>query len=758
LRALAGTGHDGDVLANEIANLEPQARRALMVAALGAGRLGPEELGVSPVAIGELTRRFLIDVERGVALVHDLVREALPVDGKPEAYREVARALLERPNRSPLDLVAAIQALQAAGDAFDAWEIYRAQLRELVGGGVAHLLLDTLAHLRDVLPQERFAIDLARARTLLARSRVADAQALLEKVIATSAGRSSARALGLLGTTLERAGRLRRAEDVFRDALARASDARERFEIMVELANLRSLRGDGASARALLDEASRLRPSASAHEQRRHRHALIVSWVYDERYAEAARVPDVEAAGRSFELRALALLARAESEDLDGAKRLLDELRAGDGDDPALVPYDGLLRVLQGDVRAARNHLERAANGLEADDDRALALLAGHYLGHALLVLGEPDAAAKVLERLTARAAEAEMDSTEAHNRGVAALAAVEAGRLDDALAIASKLDGAGIPARARFWAGVVKGKVLALRGDPAAARAAIEVAVAAVPGADRDVADGLATLELAEIELLGGDPARAAQLASAAAHRHAAAGRRWLEARALVTRGLALASTKSPADGMLAARDFAAAYAIAEPRGHAGVLARIAVGAASLHTRDHDRATADAELDEVLAAAPGPSTSIDLQLLRAARATTPPPGALLGIEKLMTALGLRTDPPPCDLVVDLSRHAITAPNTGRVVRGHPVTAALLAHLVEHDGVDAEALYLQVWRGREYHALRHRNTVYVGICRLRRALEHLLPGRTVIETTPAGWRLAEGVRASVLDHGSHVSP
>jgi len=754
LRALAGPGADGDVLAAELAGLAAPARRALLVAALGDGRLAADELGAPPETIAELTRRFLVDDERGVALVHDLVREALDASAaqRAVAHREVAAALLRRgAPRAALDVVAAIEALVAAGDHAEAWRAYQRCLRDLVGGGVAHLLLAALAAMHAALPDERLAIDLARARTLLARSRVADAHALLERAVHTPAGRRSARCLGLLGTALERAGRLRRAEEVFRDALAVAEDGRARFEIMVELANLRSLRGDGGSARALLAEARRQRPAATGHERRRHRHAVIVSWVYDERYAEATRATDGAGASsnRSFELRALELLARAESDDLAGARRLLEDLRAGGDDDPALVPYEGLIGVLAGDVLGARAALERGHRELEADSDRALALLAGHYVGHALLALGEPDEATAVLDRLTARAAEAEMDSTEAHNRAVAAIAALEAGRLDEASARALRLDAPGIPVRARFLGGVVRGRLLALGGDVAGGRAAIEVAVAAVPGADRAMVEGLATLELAELELLGGDPARAHALASDAAHRYATAGRRWLEGRALVARGLALASTGEPGDRTLAARDLAAAWAIAEPRGHAGLLARIAVGAAAVRIAGGARGDAVAHLDEALAAARGPMTGLDVQLLRAARASACPAGVPVGLERLVTALGLRGG--RHDLIIDLSRHLIAAPTTGRSVRGHPVAAALLADLVAHDpdGVDAETLYLRVWGGREYHALRHRNTVYVGICRLRRTLERILPGRTVIETTPAGWRLADGVRAAL---------
>ncbi|MCB9560131.1 MAG: helix-turn-helix domain-containing protein [Kofleriaceae bacterium] len=224
----------------------------------------------------------------------------------------------------------------------------------------------------------------------------------------------------------------------------------------------------------------------------------------------------------------------------------------------------------------------------------------------------------------------------------------------------------------------------------------------------------------------------------------------------------------------MLAGRALAAARALAEPAGYGGVQARIALVDAALRRAGDDDAGAIATLDAALAVAPTPMTSLDTQLLRAARAGHAPAGLPDGLERLVAALGFRGAPRyqvrgrdghvaaasvarvpvgEHDLVVDLPRHAIEAPLLGRGVRGHPVGCALLAQLVEHDpvGVGAEPLYLGVWRGREYHPLRHRNTVYVGISRLRRALAEVLPGRTVIETTPTGWRLARGVRAVVID-------
>src|SRR5262249_25474524 len=90
------------------------------------------------------------------------------------------------------------------------------------------------------------------------------------------------------------------------------------------------------------------------------------------------------------------------------------------------------------------------------------------------------------------------------------------------------------------------------------------------------------------------------------------------------------------------------------------------------------------------------------------------------------------------------------APASRREMTGRPLLCALLAHLTPDEGQSAEHLFYEVWGGREYHPLRHRNTIYVAITRLRRALQDLLPGREVIETMPRGWRLTSGISRCVI--------
>jgi hypothetical protein len=119
------------------------------------------------------------------------------------------------------------------------------------------------------------------------------------------------------------------------------------------------------------------------------------------------------------------------------------------------------------------------------------------------------------------------------------------------------------------------------------------------------------------------------------------------------------------------------------------------------------------------------------------------------GYAPLLARLG-NVSRAPFELELELASGTI-ASSDGRSVKGRPITCALLARLISAGGsvVDAETLYRDVWGGREYHPLRHRNTVYVGVNRLRRALKELIPSGDPIETVPSGWRLAPTLRSRV---------
>lgn len=106
------------------------------------------------------------------------------------------------------------------------------------------------------------------------------------------------------------------------------------------------------------------------------------------------------------------------------------------------------------------------------------------------------------------------------------------------------------------------------------------------------------------------------------------------------------------------------------------------------------------------------------------------------------------------ELFIEPERGMITRGGdpTGAAIVGRPLLAALLAALLiaPTEGASAERLFYDVWGGREYHPLQHRNTIYVAIGRLRQAIRELLPGREIIETAVGGWRLSEVVSVCII--------
>jgi DNA-binding winged helix-turn-helix (wHTH) protein len=172
----------------------------------------------------------------------------------------------------------------------------------------------------------------------------------------------------------------------------------------------------------------------------------------------------------------------------------------------------------------------------------------------------------------------------------------------------------------------------------------------------------------------------------------------------------------------------------------------------------------------------------LDIQLLRAALDPTADGDAVLpGIRGLVSFLGLSAGPrfelldrhgrravteadiereiERRDILVDIATATITVKG-GDVLKKRPTVCAVLARLIaaQSQGVDAETLYCDVWGAKEYQPLKHRNTVYVTLNRVRRSMEDLLPGKTVIEKVPAGWRIADEVDAAAVQRIEQDAP
>jgi tetratricopeptide (TPR) repeat protein len=494
--------------------------------------------------------------------------------------------------------------------------------------------------------------------------------------------------------------------------------------------------------------------------------------------------------------------------DRTGAK----SVQAGALRETVLAGYRGVVDYHAGDLPAAASALDRAFVHLTAHADHTLGSIAGYYLVRTLLARGEISAAIDAAAKIGRLATSAELDTLAPHGRAAHAEALLEADRVAEGRAAAESALAAPRRSDQTAWiATVVLARIAAADGDVGLARRLLAAAESggldawdkgdvdtetgtpvlspglepAAVGLDPATIDdsgpeyasiftaaiearsAALSVEGAWVELLGGDPASAAAKASAALTHYSTTGRRGLEARAAVLRALAMIARGGDRTEVTALVDRAAD--LAAPTGHVRVLALVGLARAALaarrgappgsavggiapdlrHTEGRALAAALAEVEP----APGLRALLSsLGLVSGLRYRVLGRGGtrVIGdteIERLRTAHRL---------VVEPARAAITAtigPNDIRVDRGRPLACELLAALVEAQGgvVPAETLFLGVWGGREYHPLRHRNTLYVAIKRLRTTLRDLLgEDREIVETAAGGWRLADGIDAIVV--------
>jgi DNA-binding response OmpR family regulator/tetratricopeptide (TPR) repeat protein len=647
-----------DPLGATIDALTPAERAALVHASSLRGALAPEELAeaIGPGAgdaLAALKRRFLVDLDRGIVLVHDLVRDALEARTTPEERREAAawaaHLLTGRFTTDPaghvLDGVGAVAQLVAAGDPEGAWGLAQVAYRQIAAAGLDHLLLPVLVELREALPAARLDIDILRARVLVRRSHILEADRVLRQ--AHPPGGGSVRYLLLVGLAAQHLGEPARAQATYEQALAAASSEGERDAARLALAVLSAWQGDHDRVVALAADAAD-RPGAPAKQRARWRWTLMLDAVLHMRFEEAAALgrrtlADLDDAPRSDDLRLMvamvSTLAHAESRDVAGARRIYEAEVA-----PAVVSgtlrvqlatlYHGIVLQAEGHLREAVTALAPTFASLMAHRDHLHACFAGHYLGQSLLALGDAAGALDVLGRSSDAAEAAGVVTLVPMGRAGQAAALLALGRVDEA--------------RARAESALAPGRVV-----PAPPVRRMAERVLAVVRCGSGAGSGAGAVG-------PGAPAPA-----------------WPGAPG------------GPGG----------------PEGRGGPSPEAAPGAAGMSPAGSPRERAYADHD---------------------------------------------------LVIELDAGRIVADGGRRAVRGRPIACALLARFIADQGqiLSAETLYCDVWGGLDYHPLRHRNTVYVGVNRLRSTLRELLPDRELIETVPhargSGWRLVSEVRACVL--------
>jgi len=731
------------------------------------------------------------------------------------AAADVHRARLEpgltdtntRTAIDPTDAVDAIHHLIRAGEVDDAWELTARTYRTVASAGLDHLLLDDLRELGKALAEVREPIVLMTARILIRRSLINEAADVLSAV-GDRGAQASPRWLVLAGEVAQRRGRLGEAEELFRRALAVADGAADRFQSALALADISSLRGRNREAREVLDEALLAHPQASARDRARWGWSLALSFVIEERFAAAAAAARAAAesiAGLGLDdmellLAMLEVLARCEVDDIAGARALLERVVSRAAQIGALREhvvdlYAGVIRSFAGDAAGGRQVLARAFEHLAGHSDHVMSSIGGYYMVKAMLALGDVPGSLEMSAKMTRLASDFGLETLAPHGRAVQAEAHLVAGLVGEARSLAEGTLAAARPgAGACFLARTVLARAAALEGELVAARRLLAEAEAeAIASLDDSAGDAgtlaagraalraAADLERAGIELHGGDADVAAAAAERAHGHYWRSDRSGMVARAAVARAAALvvraADPAHTADLDAAATLLDDAERAAALGGHARVLCRVALIRAGLAARRGDPEGARAGL---IAATAQPWASGEHGEARALRAVVAGAGAPPGVRAALASLGLVAGArhrittragsrivgdAELDrvrghhvVVVEPSRAAITAvPATGgsepRVDRGRPLACELLAALVEAQGtaVGAEQLFLGVWGGHEYHPLRHRNTVYVAVKRLRQTLRALLDDeRELIETTTSGWRLADNVDVVVV--------
>jgi ATP/maltotriose-dependent transcriptional regulator MalT/DNA-binding winged helix-turn-helix (wHTH) protein len=774
-------GSAADRLVSTLLALPPDARRVLVVASVIFGRVAVAELSAGSEATASslalLARHLFVELADGAVAIHDLVREAVLRTTSPaellRARREAARVFAERASaggaEGPLAAVEAARQLCAAGACDEALAFIARWHGPISAAGLDHLLLDTLEQLSAALPAEAASIDLLRARTLVRRGAISEAEQVLARVAADARVAGSVRYLTLAGTIASQRGDLRRAEACLlaahQAAEPEAAGAAERARVALHLADVLSLRGETGRARSILAEVRPVCDEIGDRTVARWGWSEGLSWLLEEAFTRtiAAVAPFRERAGTlgagdlAAQLTMLEVLARAELHDVVGARALADRIvapaaRVGALRAPLASFYMGIATWAEGDVRTAELALRDSRAFLHEHRSEILGLIVGHYLARVLAMRGDVVAAVDLFARTTQRAVEIGCGSITGLGDACHAHAVVLAGDPAAALtlarrALAEPLGGGAAPAYSRVLAHQAMALALAHQGDLPGARGQLDAALALCGDESAPRIDS--QLIRAEVELCGGDPSAALRAAGVARDHYAECGRRFCEAHACVVLAAGHAALGGPGDLVMAEEALGRSCALATHHGYEALRLRGLVVRAAVLIRKRERAAAEQLLAEALATPVVRRSGLEL-LLGSALGSQRDHELPAGLVAQLALLGFRQVPgPEPEVIVDVA--AATIATRRAVIKGRPVACALLACLADAQGqiVSPEVLYRTTWGASEYHPLRHRNTLYVAVKRLRDVLAELRGDRygELIETLPGGWRLVAGVVA-----------
>lgn len=752
-RLLTRPEHETRSLESSLDELTPAALRLLRVLAIARQRpsFGDDTLR-------ELTDRFFVD---NAGELSDLVREMVLdrattdelVDAHAHAAELCSRELADHPDAVRL-AAAAVHHAMAAGRYADAWPIVERLHMSLAVIDGEDSLFETLARLREALPERRVAIDLLNARCLLRASRIEDATRVLEQH-----GDEEARYGIVAGDIAMAVGDRARAKDLFE----RADPMRRAMVSMLD--------GEGARTREQLADL----PHATARERARVAYVRALSWMLDERYEEAAvearraalELPAREADDLANQLAMLESVAAVECDDMESARAAACRIDEAGLRRRVVAVHRAIVRYADGDAKGASEDLAAAAGELRERKDVLPAYLAGYYGSAALAEsgnLGRAQMLAAQTSQLAERAGLPAMAARSIAQQAMFAAEAVQSG-LAHSLAHAA-LAVPNVGPRSRAVAHCARARAYTLEGNTTHALEQIALAHAAVAST---TARAAIDIEQAAVELVGGNLDRAVSSAERVVEQHR--GRDYQLAHARLVLSAAYIARGRRTDLLLAEPTLAHARDLADR----GKLRSIQVGCAILSAALARRGNRDRAAHDLLAGAlqeldPERGSVYAGTLLAAidggaAARVIPGAVALLGhlgftetvecylidarARRAATDKDVTRERTVRELFVDELRDVIVARHGEVEIRGRPMLCALLSVLVQAGGapVTPETLYTRTWGVDEYHPLQHRNALYVAINRLRSSLREVMPERELIERASAGWRLAAGVDA-----------
>ena len=718
-------------------------------AAIVALNLGDDD------AYEKLTQCFLVTAGPHHFAVHEIVRRLILQAADPAlvqtSQRDAANVLWAnfKTSHAPIMAVESICLSMASSDFDEGFARLERANGTISKAGLDHLLLPILTCLAN---RGNCRALIALVRVHLRFSQI-DAAARFVAMVPASYGESLplhvARA-----KIAERTCRLDMATLEYGAAIELAHNARSRGVLQMRLAMVRALAGDQLAVQRLTAEIeinlgvpsdadfarfAWMRAGVQAL-QLRWREALYT--LQDGRRA-AQRIGAIDL---DYLLVLVELLATSELGDVERSRVLSREVL---GDDPSHYLrrrmanfYLGVAELAQGRATDAVVTLERAYHDYDNHDDVLLALIAGYFLGRALMLHGESQRAIEVLSTVVERANVAGVVALLGIGRLYLARALIDVGKLADGRTIAELLvrDVNDVIASE---AHAVLAYAHAFAGNIDAARREIACGLSVI--GDREPVRGNLVMDHAYIEILGGDPEIARTAALAIVEDEQRMRRPYARGRAtliLAMADIAAGMTDTAIANLAEVDALANEFGMPQLRIRTGLVRNaLAMHGASILERvplEHQRGY----LGVLRVLGLRPETMVITG--RHGREHT-------------DAQGIPVVAQRHDILVDLASGMIYA-KSGKSMEGRGVASLILATLNEsREPVTAERLYQVVWGGLDYHPLRHRNTLYIALNRTRRLLEDLGEVREVIRRDGEGWRIASEIDLVVARRDPRVS-